>query len=255
MALLLTPEEARGEIVLRESFRMAPSPMSVINILFRAIMNDPLSGEDEGLSYSDLVLGRAGLTLGSVEWICPSVVAIPLPVDNGDEPEQSLEDMEDDADEACLIAQKILQFVHSTDTSRWIEDRVEHGTALRQARFDDIAILLRSRTHLPKLEQAFRAACIPYAVAKGAGFYRQQEILDISGYLAFLAVPSNDIALAGILRSPDFAFSDVDLFKLAHHTAKKSAIEEEPWGLWGETSGLRNSHSGCAYSSCGSTAS
>ena len=205
--LNLLPGEERGEIALRESFRMTDVPLTLINRLFRSVMQaQPSSGfGTEEVEYSDLVQGRTSNIAGIVEWICPAANNLPTLEEEKDETE--------DADEASLIALKIRQIVNDSQGKYLVEVKGERRTA----RYDDIAVLLRSRTNLPTLEQAFRLANIPYTIAKGAGFYSQQEILDISSYLNFLITPLNDIALAAILRSPFFALSDVDLFQIAHH--------------------------------------
>nr|WP_246350913.1 UvrD-helicase domain-containing protein [Deinobacterium chartae] len=45
-------------------------------------------------------------------------------------------------------------------------------------RFEEMAVLVRSRGSLPALEAALRAAGIPYAVQGGAGFYGRREVRD-----------------------------------------------------------------------------
>ena len=223
LGMSLTIKEERGEIALRESFRMSPAPLATINKLFTSIMEaaGDLPFLSEGPAYSDLVLGRASDMRGSVEWICP---AAPTRA-RGDE--DIVEEDAEDASEAELIALKIRQMVQ-TQNSYTIEDRA--GT-MRTARYEDIAILLRSRSGLPRLEKALREGGIPYTVAKGAGFYSQQEILDISGYLSFLLSPTNDIALAGILRSPFFALSDVDLYQISFFPSQHRAEGSREWTL------------------------
>jgi len=49
----------------------------------------------------------------------------------------------------------------------------------------------------------------------GRGFYSRPEIRDLLNALRALADPTDDLALAGLLRSPGFALSDVALFQLA----------------------------------------
>jgi ATP-dependent helicase/nuclease subunit A len=223
--LQLSPEEERGSISLRESFRMTSGPLAIVNKLFGSVMHSELSSEFgiEEVEYASLVQGRTSPIAGSVEWISPLVSRV---VNNSEETTE--ENETDEADETQLIALKIWQIVNDTSGRYSVED---NGT-IRRALHKDIAILLRSRTHLPALEQALRTADIPYTVAKGAGFYGQQEILDISSYLNFLVNPANDVALAAVLRSPFFALSEVDLYQIAHHQSKHRRALDDPWSFW-----------------------
>ena len=229
--LQLSVAEERGEIVLQESFRMSESPMAFINILFRSILKP-----DQGLPFavlgpehSELIQGRRTAGVGSVEVICsaaPPKVASKALQEHSETSDE--EDFGDEAEEAELIALKILQMIGPSE-GRYM---VEKDDTLRPAKAEDIAILLRSRTRLPSIEKALREKEIPYVVSKGAGFFGQQEILDITGYLSFLIHPSDDIALAGVLRSPFFATSEVDLYQIAHHALRLQPAAGARWGLW-----------------------
>ncbi|MDD1729686.1 MAG: UvrD-helicase domain-containing protein, partial [Methanospirillum sp.] len=84
----------------------------------------------------------------------------------------------------------------------------------RPASWSDIAILLERRTNLGSYLHALGNRDIPYYVHKGTGFYQRQEILDLISLLTFLQRPYDDIALAGLLRSPYFGLSDTVLFRI-----------------------------------------
>ncbi|MDP4199704.1 MAG: UvrD-helicase domain-containing protein [Bacteroidota bacterium] len=212
ITLSLSPEEERGRIQLGESFRMASRPLATINKLFHTLMQPatmPFAARHE-VAYSELIFGRVVETAGGVEWICP-VRPSKSSLGEGVEGEDSISE---DAAESELIARKIAVIVGNT------RYQIEENGNLREARYGDVAILLRSRTNLPLIERSLHALGIPFVVSKGAGFFLQQEILDATSYLSFLISPNNDIALIAILRSPFFALSDVDLFQIALHSAK-----------------------------------
>ena len=82
-------------------------------------------------------------------------------------------------------------------------------------RLGEIAILLRSRTRLKDFERALSQSQVPFLTLAGGSLYDEPEVLDLTNLLAFLADPSFDIALLGVLRSPFFNFSDEDLFLLS----------------------------------------
>jgi ATP-dependent helicase/nuclease subunit A len=227
IALSLSPDEERGSIVLAESFRMTRTPLAAINLLFRTLL------AEEKAKYSELIHGRGTGIEGKVEWICPQA---PLknrnsePNENNEEEEDARSnfDEEEYPNETDLIATKILSIIQNNDPAY----RIEKDKVLQKPSYDDIAILLRSRGSLRSLERSLNAAHIPYVVSKGSGFYSQPEILDIISYLKFLASPTNDVALAAILRSPFFAVSDVEFFQIAHHESAKRRSVLESWTFW-----------------------
>ena len=79
---------------------------------------------------------------------------------------------------------------------------------------DDVAVLLRSRTHLKKYERALEDAGVPYTVASGLGFYETPEVTALVNLLRALADPDDERALYGALRSPLFGFTDDTLARL-----------------------------------------
>ncbi len=80
--------------------------------------------------------------------------------------------------------------------------------------YEEMAVLLRTRQLLPALRHAFEAFGLPYVVWRGSGFYQSQEVRDLVGLLTCLAEPGDQVALAGVLRSPLIGMSDVGLFHL-----------------------------------------
>ncbi|SEL96665.1 ATP-dependent exoDNAse (exonuclease V) beta subunit (contains helicase and exonuclease domains) [Stigmatella aurantiaca] len=91
----------------------------------------------------------------------------------------------------------------------------EDGQRLRLARGGDVAILLRTFTHLEVYRQALIRHGVPHRVLRGRGFYGAQEVLDLASLLALLADPEDALALAAVLRSPLVGLSDAALFRLS----------------------------------------
>ena len=85
----------------------------------------------------------------------------------------------------------------------------------RPLRYGDIMVLLRSRTHIAAYEQALREANIPYLGAERGTLLASLEVNDMINLLQWLNMPHDNLALAGVLRSPLFAASDNDLIQLA----------------------------------------
>ncbi len=182
-----------ADVVLDDSFRPLKSLAAFVNLVFAPIMShgqtslSTLSKRYE-VEYEPIVVARPNDAPGRVELI--------------------LRDATDaDSEEGELIARKILQLYRS---KHQVFDRHEEP---REARFGDIVILLRTRTPLASLESALIRYRIPYVVTAGVGYYQTQDVYDFYNYFQFLLNPDNDIALAGVLRSPFFLISDAELYE------------------------------------------
>jgi ATP-dependent exoDNAse (exonuclease V) beta subunit len=84
---------------------------------------------------------------------------------------------------------------------------------------DDIAILCRSSSSFIAYENALEHAGLPFLTVAGRGFYQRPEIRDVLNALQAVTDPGDDLALAGLLRSPVIGVSDAALFWLAQHRA------------------------------------
>ena len=80
-------------------------------------------------------------------------------------------------------------------------------------------LLVRSRTHLSAYERGLRKAGIPFVSNRRGGLLEALEISDLMQLLHWLTLPSDNLALAHILKSPIFTASDDDLIFLAKQNA------------------------------------
>jgi len=80
--------------------------------------------------------------------------------------------------------------------------------------WDDVALLFRASTGFAYYEDAFEEMGIPFVTVAGRGFYDRPEIRDILNILRALADPADDLAMAGLLRSPAFGLTDATLYQL-----------------------------------------
>ncbi|MBI1336759.1 MAG: AAA family ATPase [Phycisphaera sp.] len=94
------------------------------------------------------------------------------------------------------------------DEARWV---VEHLTLLhdRQAiPWSGMAVFYRVNSLSRSLEEAFRAAAVPYQIARGTAFYDRKEVKDLIAYLRVLANPSDEVNLLRIINTPARGISD-----------------------------------------------
>jgi ATP-dependent helicase/nuclease subunit A len=103
------------------------------------------------------------------------------------------------------------EIVHRVRTTR-VEIRPGED---RAARWSDVLVLVRRRTHLAAYERALRDAGLPFVSDRRGGLLATLEAEDLVALLDFLTSPYADLRLAHALRSPIFGCSDEDLMQLA----------------------------------------
>ena len=112
-----------------------------------------------------------------------------------------LADSTTDNSESDLVAKRIMQL---------LSDEKDDSIT-----YKNIAILCRKRNSFVELEESFVRFGIPFTIIGGKGFYQRQTIYDVYNYLSFLLNTENDAALIGILRSPFFNISDLQLYQIS----------------------------------------
>ena len=93
--------------------------------------------------------------------------------------------------------------------------------------WSDMALLFRASSGFAVYEDALERAGIPFVTIAGRGFYDRPEIRDVLNALVALHDPTDDLALAGLLRSPAIGLSDADLYRL-----RFAGGSDEPRPLW-----------------------
>ena len=181
-------------VSLKENFRSLQGPIRFTNYFFDHLMRDGSENEFE-VPYESLIKARRTDTDGAVEIFLGQ---------NGKE----------NVDEYTLITNHIKNMKRNGDTV-WVRGE-NNAEVERPIEYGDIAILIRSRTHLPNIEHTLLESGIPYLTTGGIGFYQRQEIYDIWNYLSFLNIPAeNQTSLGGILRGPAFGISDAELYEIS----------------------------------------
>ncbi len=110
--------------------------------------------------------------------------------------------------EADYIARQVFQLI---DKPALITD----DGSIRPAKYGDVLILMRTRTHIDIYEKALKQYNIPFIGNKKGGLLDCLEVQDLTCLLNTLITPYNNLALAQVLKSPIFNACDNDLTRLA----------------------------------------
>ena len=98
--------------------------------------------------------------------------------------------------------------------------QVQDGEARqRRARFRDMAVLVRTTAALAPVVAALHEFGVPYLAEGGRTFYEAREVRDLVHLLQAIANPENELALAGVLRSPLVGAGDETLLRMKQQTA------------------------------------
>ena len=185
-----------GRKTLDESFRLHPGTAALVNHLFPPLMGD-------------LYEGIRGMRPQRNDAVA-EFLFVTDPKGPGFRQDEGLEH------EAAALADRIKDLVENHRLT------VEEDGAWRPAGYGDVAILLRRMSYLHLFERALEGARVPYYVVAGSGFFKQQEVLDVLHLARVLDDPSDDLHLAGVLRSPFFAVSDEGLYRLRASTPART---------------------------------
>jgi|GEM_PF-1841705 len=204
-------EERSGRIVLSASFRLLPSICAYVNSVCSPLLRegDPFG---YGVGYQPLVCARGGEGRGAVEVL---LATLPSKHDEGAAGTGAETACAEPMCEEEVIARRIAALVDSGETV-WKEVRTPEGGVERRAvavGYGDIAVLCRKRKHFTLLEHELRRLGVPSTLHGGSGFYGTQEVYDLLNYLRVLDDPGDSRSLLGVLRSPFFGVSDLELYR------------------------------------------
>ena len=212
-----------GELSMAENFRSDDAVITFCNFLFSRLFLPTFDPERPyDVPHQELVPRREkGIPLD----IQAKPVELMLAFDDADGDDSGEASAE--SSEPEMIARRIRELMIPTQPH---DESASNTPKSRPAQWKDIAILLRTRTRLKAFEEALRRHGIPFLVTGGIGFFEQQEIYDLSNMLRALSDSRQDIALAGVLRSPLLGLSDDQLVYLAGGVKTDAATSR--WTLW-----------------------
>jgi ATP-dependent exoDNAse (exonuclease V) beta subunit len=91
--------------------------------------------------------------------------------------------------------------------------------------YSDVAILVRSLNALDPITRALDRFDIPFVTTGGKTFLEAREIRDLLALLAALVNPLDEIALAGVLRSPLVGLTDQETLEIGESGSQKVFAE------------------------------
>lgn len=187
---------------LEHSFRSSPAVLRLVDETFPPHLHPDLGGASHHIAFRAAMPGRVEI------W--PHIPAADSPED------------EDWTDPVDLISGEH----HAAQLGRRVAERIkailDAGTPIpdsagfRPVHAGDFLILVRRRSPLfSEVIRACKALRLPIAGADRLHLGGEMAVKDITALLAFLATPEDDLALAELLRSPLFGWTEDQLYRLA----------------------------------------
>ncbi len=172
---------------LTANFRSVPDVLTWVNRVFGELIVD--DGEAQP-PYVDLAPHR--MAPGSR----PAVFVVGGPVEG-----QSIGDIRE------AEARELAELVHRMRSEGWEVGRDER----RPLRFDDVALLVPTRTPLGQIERALESEGVPYRIESRSLVFQTDEVRELLAILAAVDDPADEVAVVAALRSPGLACSDAEL--------------------------------------------
>jgi DNA helicase-2/ATP-dependent DNA helicase PcrA len=105
-------------------------------------------------------------------------------------------------------------------------------------KWSDFGVLYRTNLQSRPLEEAIRAANIPYRVVGGTSYFDRKEIADAVAYLRVVTSPGDEVALRRVINYPTRGIGRTSLFKLVETARQKKQTLWETLRDAGKEDGL-----------------
>ena len=188
---------------LDHSFRSGESILAAVDLVFRDIAGSVTSDRDGFPPH--IALPDAP----------PGMVEIWEPTEPDERPEIEGWDAPFDTVSETSPRVKLAQRIART-VRRLVEEREPVGVERRAARYGDVLILVRQRGELfESIIRALKNEKVEVAGADRLALTEHIAVMDLIALADALLLPEDDLALATVLRSPLFGFTDDELFAIA----------------------------------------
>jgi ATP-dependent helicase/nuclease subunit A len=183
-----------GRRELTQNFRSVPGILDWVNHVFARLFDTGQNVEDGQAAHVPLVAQREALPTTSA----------PVAMFGGPA------DVPHVAEVRAVEAGAVATLLRRIKDETWLIADQDTGST-RPARYDDIALLLPTRTALPDMEDALERADIPVRIESQSLVFATAEVRDLLSVLTALDDPTDEIALVASLRSAAFACGDDEL--------------------------------------------
>lgn len=200
---------ALEDLTLEFSFRSSEAILRLVDLVFEGQADAGFRKESQHRAFKSDLPGRVDL------W--PVVAKVE---DTEDRKWTDPVDRQSAQHHTVILAERI---------ARSIKDMIDNNVTIpmdgpnpgsfkkRRVRAGDFLILVQRRSDLfAEIIRACKAADLPIAGADRLKVGAELAVKDLAALLNFLVTPEDSLALATILKSPLFGWSEQDLFDLAH---------------------------------------
>lgn len=195
---------------LSRSYRMHQDLCSMVNAMCVQIFGSVEAPSPDDLlsydvAYADLVAGITAPT-SSALGTCSVVI--------------------DEHDELDAVARTIVQILNGTiERNIATFDRDSGEWLIRPPQPGDIAVLLPKNELVQNMADRLRSYNVPFQMHGGRAFFTRPEVSDIRALLTTCVDPSNDLAVATLLRSPYLRCTDAEITAAAL-TGRRSSLRD-----------------------------
>ncbi|MBL4768454.1 MAG: double-strand break repair helicase AddA [Rhodobacteraceae bacterium] len=198
------------DLTLEYSFRSSDAILRLVDLVFQDLPNAGFRKGSQHRAFKSDLPGRVDLwpVIAKVDDDAERVWTDPV-------------DRQSEQHHTVILAERIAASIKDMiDNGATIPvDGREPGTfEKRRIRAGDFLILVQRRSDLfAEIIRACKAAKLPIAGADRLKVGAELAVKDLAALLNFLVTPEDSLALATVLKSPLFGWSEQDLFDLAHY--------------------------------------
>ena len=134
----------------------------------------------------------------------------------------------------------IKHHANNREEASWIGAQIRNDMKIRDLKYGDIGVLVRTNVLITELENTFTEMNIPVKISGGQSFFDRREIRDILCYLKVLLNHSDDTSLLRIINTPRRGIGRTTVEKLRKNADDKNiSLFDSISEMSGTASGLR----------------
>jgi ATP-dependent exoDNAse (exonuclease V) beta subunit len=194
---------AGSRVAMSRSYRMSGALMDRVNMVFGHIWRDgvirgasppvpyePLLPPDDAQWWGERNGGRSPRN--------PMEIILYRQKKEDAEEEEQREGVGEQRKKLALgLATRLVSMIDG-GAEVWDKD----SSSFRPMKWGDVAVLTRTRTSYPQLEEAFGEAGVPFTFDHSRDYINRGEVRDLIAFLSLLDRPDDELALAGWMESP-----------------------------------------------------